>query len=122
LALHEQLDSKEGMARSYGNLGVVHLARGDLDKAEEMHRKALVLHEEIDNKEGVADSYGDLGLVSRNRGDLESCCSYWHLSCDLYIEIGMPHMAKKVDSWMREAKCAEEHKARKKTRQSGRRN
>ena len=54
-----------------GNLGVIHRTRGDLDKAEELHRKSLALSEESGRKEGMAAQYGNLGNVFLLRGDLD---------------------------------------------------
>ena len=39
------------MARAYSNLGIIHQQRGDLDNAQEMHRKALTLNEQLSHKE-----------------------------------------------------------------------
>jgi tetratricopeptide (TPR) repeat protein len=47
LALHEAIDSKEGMAENYGNLGLVYETRGDLAQAEEMWKKSLRLFKEM---------------------------------------------------------------------------
>ncbi|MCG8509322.1 MAG: DUF4062 domain-containing protein, partial [Rhodospirillales bacterium] len=39
-------------ASAYGNLGILYATRGDLDRAEEMYRKALAINEALGRKEG----------------------------------------------------------------------
>jgi tetratricopeptide (TPR) repeat protein len=57
------------MASDYGNLGNVLQARGDLDGAEQMHRKSLEIEEQLGHLEGMASDYGNLGNVLQARGD-----------------------------------------------------
>ncbi|MBI5570698.1 MAG: tetratricopeptide repeat protein, partial [Desulfomonile tiedjei] len=62
---------QEALARAYGNLGNVLQVRGDLDGAEQMHRKALEIDEKLGRSQGMASHYGNLGIVLRVRGDLD---------------------------------------------------
>ena len=58
-------------AVTYGNLGLIHQSRGDLDEAERMHRKALAIEEKLGRLEGMAAEYGNLGLIHKTRGELD---------------------------------------------------
>lgn len=59
------------MASSLTNLGLVEFVRGDLDKAEEYERQALVIMEKLaPGSLVVAGSLNILGNVEYNRGDL----------------------------------------------------
>lgn len=49
-------------ANALGNLGIVYRVRGDLKKAERMHRKALEIDEILSQKKGMAIHYGSLGV------------------------------------------------------------
>ena len=75
-------------AAGYGNLGIVYQTRGDLDKAEEMHRKALALNEELGRKEGMANAYGNLGNVYETRGDLHKTEEMYRKALALHEELG----------------------------------
>jgi len=44
LAVNEELGRKEGMASQYGNLGILYETRGDLDRAEEMLKRARSIY------------------------------------------------------------------------------
>ena len=46
-----------------GNLGLIYQTRGELDKAEEMHKKALEINEKIGRLEGIASQFGNLGAI-----------------------------------------------------------
>ena len=85
----------------YGNLGVVHQTRGELDEAVAMYEKALALNEELGRKEGMATDYGNLGIVHRTRGELDEARRVWMLSLNLFEEIGSPN-AERVRSWLAE--------------------
>ena len=47
LSFGKELGDKEGMARDYGNLGIVLKTHGDLDGAEAMHRQALAINDKL---------------------------------------------------------------------------
>ncbi|MBI4504273.1 MAG: DUF4062 domain-containing protein, partial [Chloroflexi bacterium] len=53
---NDQRDQR-AVARAYGNLGNVLHVRGDLDGAEQMHRKALEINERLGRLEGMASQY-----------------------------------------------------------------
>ncbi len=53
------------------NLGLIYQTRGDLDKAEKLHRKALEISEKLGQLEGMAADYGNLGLIHETRGHLD---------------------------------------------------
>ena len=54
LELGKQGDNQEWIAIATGNLGLVYCERGDLDRAEVMHKKSLAIDEALDRKEGMA--------------------------------------------------------------------
>ena len=89
----------EGMARAYGNLGLIYMTRGDLDQAEAMHRKALEINEKLGRLEGMARDYGNLGALYVERGDLPAAREHWLKARDLFTRAQMPHMAEKMQRW-----------------------
>jgi Tfp pilus assembly protein PilF len=93
------LADKKGMAKAYGNLGVVYKSRGELDKAEQMYRKALAINEALGSKEGMAGDYANLGIVYFTRGDLDQAEALWKKSLLLYQEMGHPN-AKMIQQWL----------------------
>lgn len=107
LGINELLGNSDVMARQYGNLGLIFRTRGDLDRAEDMHRKSIAMNESLHRKEGMANQYANLGLVYEARGDATNACAHWRKSRDLFAQIGMPHMVTQVEGWMREAGCGE---------------
>ncbi|MDH3997309.1 MAG: tetratricopeptide repeat protein [Desulfuromonadales bacterium] len=52
-------------AAAYGNLGLLYATRGELEQAEEMHRKSLAIEEALGCKEGMASDYGNLGNLDQ---------------------------------------------------------
>jgi tetratricopeptide (TPR) repeat protein len=75
----------EGMAMSYGNLGIL---GGDLAAAEEMLLKSLKLFQELGNNEGVAKCYCNLGNAYSAHGDLAKAEKMHLTSLKLYEQLG----------------------------------
>ncbi len=76
------------LAVAQGNLGVLYQTRGDLAKAEEMHRKALAIDEQLGSKEGMAADYGNLGILRKTRGDLATAEEMYRKSLAIEQELG----------------------------------
>ena len=64
-------DDQSSQTIAFGNLGLIYQTRGELDKAEEFHLKALKINEAIGRQEGMAADYGNLGLIYQTRGELD---------------------------------------------------
>ena len=90
------------MAIHYGNLGIVHATRGDLDRAEEMYRKALALNESLGRKEGMASLYGNLGNLYLTRGDLDRAEEMYANSLELFRQVGAKPKIEQVERMLAE--------------------
>jgi len=73
-----------------GNLGVILMKRGDLDRAEEMHRAALKINEPLGRAVGAAMNYGNLGLIYQIRGELDRAEEMHRNSLGISEELGRP--------------------------------
>ena len=58
-------------ANALNERGLGHLARGELDEAERMFRKALAIFERVAHQEGIAVACSNLGLIYQTRGKLD---------------------------------------------------
>ena len=87
-ALERIEKSSGGEAAVLGNLGLIYRKRGDLDKAEEMHRKALEINEKLGRLEGIARQYGNLGLIYQTRGDLDKAEEMYKKALEIDKKIG----------------------------------
>ncbi len=83
-------------AACYGNLGVVYHIRGDLDRAEEMHRKSLEIDERLGRLEGMASDYGNLGNVYYTRGDLDRAEEMYRKTLEIDKRLGRLESITKV--------------------------
>jgi len=68
LGFVEKGSAEEAMV--LGNLGLIYETRGELDKAEEMHKKSLEIEKKLGRLEGMAAQYGNLGVIYYTRGKL----------------------------------------------------
>jgi len=64
-------EGSEEKAALIGNLGLIYRKRGEPDKAEQMHKKALAINEKFGRIEEMAIDYGNLGVIYGIRGELD---------------------------------------------------
>jgi hypothetical protein len=67
LALYEELGGKEGMAITYGNLGIIHQQKNDTARMCECWRKARDLWREM----ALMDKAAEVERLMKERGCLE---------------------------------------------------
>ena len=99
MSMNERLGRVEGIAKARANLGLVYQTRGQLEEAERLFREALAIEQALGRALGMANQFGNLGLVRSQLGDYEAARDSWQASRDLFAQIGMPHMVRKVD-WL----------------------
>lgn len=54
-----------------GNMGLIFLTRGELDRAEELFQKSLEIDERLGRQEGMASRFCNLGVIYQARGELD---------------------------------------------------
>lgn len=88
LRIYKSLQSKEGTAIQYGNLGLLYESTGELAKAEKMHRDALQLERELGRIDGIAAECGNLGLVYEKQKKLDLAEQMHQAAFDLHSKYG----------------------------------
>ncbi len=88
-ALEKAEESSEEKAALLGNLGAIYKTRGELDKAEEMHNKALEIAEKLGLQDIVAGAYGNLGLIYRRRGELDKAEQMHNKALEIAERLGL---------------------------------
>jgi tetratricopeptide (TPR) repeat protein len=73
-----------------GNLGLIYRKRGDLNKAEKMHKKSLEIAEKLEQLDGMAHQYGNLGLIYINKGDLNKAEEMFRKGMEIEEKLGRP--------------------------------
>ena len=86
--LSEELELKEGIAHTLGNMGNVYQIQGDMKKAIELFEKAQEIFEEIGDKRGMANQLGNTGNVYRMQGELKKAIELFEKSLEIFEEIG----------------------------------
>ncbi len=75
---------KKIQASAYGNLGILYLNHGDLDKAEEFTLKALDINNSLGRQKGMATAYGNLGIIYKTNGDLNNAEGFYDDAEEFY--------------------------------------
>jgi len=73
-----------------GNLGLIYRKRGDLNKAEQMHKKSLEIAKKLGQLDGMALQYGNLGLIYMNKGDLKKAEEMFRNGVKIEEKLGRP--------------------------------
>jgi len=91
-------EGSEEKASLIGNLGLIYRRRGELDKAEQMQRKALEIDEKLGLLEGMASDYSNLGLIYRDRRELDKAEEMFNKSLKISKKFGLHDGMAKVYS------------------------
>ncbi len=75
------------ISKAYNNIGIISIARSDIDKAEEMFKNSLSIEHKLSSKKGIATAYGNLGLVYKIRGDMDKAEEMFKKSLSIYEEL-----------------------------------
>ena len=85
--LSKRIKYKNGLAESYGYMGLLHYREGKHDLAVEAHLKSLRLYEELGNKKFIAFRYNDLGNVYVEQEFYDKARAYFNLSLSIKEQI-----------------------------------
>lgn len=85
--LSKRINYKNGLAESYGYMGLLHYREGKHDLAVEAHLKSLRLYEELGNKRFIAFRYNDLGNVYVEQEFYDKARAYFNLSLSIKEQI-----------------------------------
>jgi len=85
--LSQKIGYKNGMAESYGYMGLLHYREGKHDASVEAHLKSLRLYEELGNKRFIAFRYNDLGNVYVEQEFYDKARAYFNQSLLIKDEI-----------------------------------
>ena len=89
LGIGQQTHDDAWQAVAYGNLGLIHRTRDNLDEAEKMLQKSLEINERLRRREAVASDYGNLALVHLERGNLREAEDMLQKSVQINRELGL---------------------------------
>ncbi|MES2593052.1 MAG: tetratricopeptide repeat protein [Bacteroidota bacterium] len=78
---------KKGIAKSYNNLGVFNLLKGNYMLTLDYHFKALEISESLDDKKGIAATSINLGIVFFDQGDYAKALNYYFKALQITEEL-----------------------------------
>jgi predicted ATPase/DNA-binding SARP family transcriptional activator/Tfp pilus assembly protein PilF len=88
LDIRRELEDRQGIAASLGNLGSVALHHGDLTAARALYDESLAIARELGERRGIAQALNNLGLVSYTQGDYTAARLLHEESLAIRREIG----------------------------------
>jgi tetratricopeptide (TPR) repeat protein len=96
-------DDAEGWTR----LGALKTGAGDADGAHRCYTRAMELGKSANRMEIAGEAMSHLGLLANQGGSRAEACEKWKNALEIFRQIGMEAQVAQVESWMREAGCAE---------------
>ena len=84
------------MAQDYNNLALIYQDRGELDKAEDLLRKALALYEQLGSKDGMANAYDNLAVIYEAHGQRDKAEEFVRKATALRAEMGLKEDGRKI--------------------------
>jgi tetratricopeptide (TPR) repeat protein len=84
----ESDDQQGSLAVTYGQLGRVAQARGQLENAAGWYTRAIAISEKLGNRSSAATSYHQLGTVAQERGRLEEAEAWHTRSLPIFKQLG----------------------------------
>jgi predicted ATPase/transcriptional regulator with XRE-family HTH domain len=85
---YEAVGHRNGVAYTYGNLGMVADAQGDAEAATSLYGHALGMFRELGDKTCTGYMLGNLGMVALDQGKLEEAAARFDESLPLFRELG----------------------------------
>ena len=71
-------------------IGLVHLDRDDLDRAEECFAAYLATTSELGYRRGIGFAQGDIGIVRLRQGKLDEAMELFDRALDTHRDLGFP--------------------------------
>ena len=87
LAIHKDLDRKDGMAAAYSRLGNLYSGAREFDQAQAMIGEALALNKALERKKQLAANYSD--LAETHRYDLDEADALLRQAVALHEALGL---------------------------------
>ena len=81
--LHHQI----GIAKSYGDIGLIYYKQGEYPKALNYHKKSLEIYKHIGEKHGIAIALTNIGVIYQNQGDYAKALNHCQTSYEISLSI-----------------------------------
>ena len=91
LATKERVGDVQGVAYTSGNLGLIHLQRGELEKAEELFRYNLKVSQELGDVHSIGMALNALGQVFLARNDNTQAKPLLVQAYLIFAQLGSPN-------------------------------
>ncbi|MBV6485546.1 MAG: Photosystem I assembly protein Ycf3 [Flavobacteriales bacterium] len=87
LIIFKEIDYKQGLSYSYGNIGLIYHELGNYAKAIEYQTQSLKIDEKLGNKYGIASSYNNIGNIYHEQKYYEKAIEFYSKGLKLGEEI-----------------------------------
>ena len=92
LVISQSKQNLTQMGQTYQVMGSIYLQMGDLDRALEYHRNALVIHEQLGERSGVANALDVLASIHLEMEQFDQAIKMYHRSYELRRRVGNKRM------------------------------
>lgn len=89
LAIHQAINSTQGLYSNLNNLGLVYAHTGDFETALTYYRQSLEMKQKAGDKRGMANTYGSIGDIYVEWGRRQEARQYFENALQLQQELGL---------------------------------
>jgi serine phosphatase RsbU (regulator of sigma subunit) len=83
----KEAGNKKGLARCYGNIGLIYQNQSELDKALQYQQQALVAFREAGDKRGIGNTLGNIGNIYSTKNDTLKAIASHKEALKMFVEI-----------------------------------
>ncbi|MDJ0521901.1 MAG: tetratricopeptide repeat protein [Planctomycetota bacterium] len=88
LSVARKLGDRKLEAQTVGNLGNVHLNRGQYDEARKRYEESLAIKRELGDEAGMARTLSTVGIIERRLGNYDKAVALYREALDLARKLG----------------------------------
>ena len=91
LKIKEYIGDELGRASTFGNMGIVHFEKGDLEKALEYYIRSRFIFKRIGSQQGEGRILNNIGLVYQERNELDRALDCYQQALSHYMDLGLEY-------------------------------
>lgn len=96
LEIREQVNDRQGLAKTLNNIGISYLHSGRLDLARDYFERSLTISEEINDANEIATSLLRIGMIYNYKGQSDRALNYLNQSLRYAIKLDIKETTKEI--------------------------
>jgi len=96
LEIREQVNDRQGLAKTLNNIGISYLHSGKLDMARDYFERSLTISEDINDANEIASSLFRIGTIYNYKGQYDRALNYLNQSLKYALDLDIKETIKEI--------------------------